>query len=193
MLFLHRLEAAGKADALHGADSTDLLIGDACAVFDFDDIVIAAQMTALRAVVDGHHLQSGVMHHDDEVIQHARLTGGHEHGMSQPFTFLTLGGQDIEPGHIGIRDLHVLRQYGEAVQCRGSGGRHGGNGLVLMLTVENGSPIGRDLAARGVRSWAVQAYRSIGATGELPDETVYPSDMPAGIAELFDTFEFRRA
>jgi hypothetical protein len=33
----------------------------------------------------------------------------------------------------------------------------------------------------------------MGTTGELPDETVYPIDMPEGIAEHFETFEFRRA
>ena len=53
--------------------------------------------------------------------------------------------------------------------------------------------IAHDLAARGVRSWAVQAYRSAGTTGELPDETVYPSDIPEDLAGLFEHFEFRRA
>ncbi len=62
-----------------------------------------------------------------------------------------------------------------------------------LLSVEDIATIGHDLAARGVRNWAVQAYRSMGTTGELPDETVYPIDMPEGIAELFETFEFRRA
>lgn len=62
-----------------------------------------------------------------------------------------------------------------------------------LLSPTDIEAIGRDLAARGVRTWAVQAYRSIGTTGELPDETVYPSDMPSGIADLFDHFDFRRA
>lgn len=62
-----------------------------------------------------------------------------------------------------------------------------------LLSPEDIATIGRDLAGRGVRAWAVQAYRSIGTTGELPDETAYPSEVPAGIAELFETYEFRRA
>lgn len=53
--------------------------------------------------------------------------------------------------------------------------------------------IAHDLASRGVRSWAVQAYRATGTTGKLPAETVYPSDLPEGLDALFDTFEFRRA
>ena len=62
-----------------------------------------------------------------------------------------------------------------------------------LLSPADIAAIARDLAARGVRSWAVQAYRSAGTTGELPDETVYPSDVPEGLAELFEHFEFRRA
>ena len=62
-----------------------------------------------------------------------------------------------------------------------------------LLSPTDIAAIAHDLTARGVRTWAVQAYRSIGTTGELPDETVYPSDMPQGLAELFETFEFRRA
>lgn len=62
-----------------------------------------------------------------------------------------------------------------------------------LLTPADIATIGHELAACGVRSWAVQAYRSAGTDGSLPDETVYPSDMPAGVAELFEHFEFRRA
>ena len=62
-----------------------------------------------------------------------------------------------------------------------------------LLSQEDIASIGRDLAARGVRTWAVQAYRSAGTTGELPDETVYPSDVPEDVAALFETYDFRRA
>jgi pyruvate formate lyase activating enzyme len=62
-----------------------------------------------------------------------------------------------------------------------------------LLSADDIAAIGRELASRGVRSWAVQAYRHVGTRGELPDETVYPSDVPDGIAPLFDHFEFRRA
>ena len=62
-----------------------------------------------------------------------------------------------------------------------------------LLSTEDIATIGHDLAERGVRSWAVQAYRSAGTTGELPDETVYPSDVPADLPALFEHYEFRRA
>lgn len=62
-----------------------------------------------------------------------------------------------------------------------------------LLSVDDISAIGHDLAARGVRTWAVQAYRHMGTTGELPDETVYPSDVPEDLPLLFETYEFRRA
>lgn len=62
-----------------------------------------------------------------------------------------------------------------------------------LLSREDIAAIAHDLASRDVRSWAVQAYRATGTTGELPDETVYPSDVPDGLAELFERFEFRRA
>lgn len=62
-----------------------------------------------------------------------------------------------------------------------------------LLSPDDVAKIGHELAARGVRSWAVQAYRHVGTTGELPDETVYPSDVPADLPGLFESFEFRRA
>ena len=62
-----------------------------------------------------------------------------------------------------------------------------------QLSSEDIAAIGHDLAQRGVSTWAVQAYRHIGTTGELPDRTVYPSDVPADLPGLFAHFEFRRA
>lgn len=62
-----------------------------------------------------------------------------------------------------------------------------------LLSPKDVSAIAHDLAGRGVRTWAIQAYRSMGTTGELPDETVYPFDVPKGLPELFETYEFRRA
>lgn len=62
-----------------------------------------------------------------------------------------------------------------------------------LLSPQDVAQIAHDLARRGVRTWAVQAYRHVGTTGELPNETVYPSDVPAGLADLFQNYEFRRA
>ena len=62
-----------------------------------------------------------------------------------------------------------------------------------LLSADDLRTIAYDLAERGVRSWAVQAYRHTGTRGELPDETVYPSDLPAELPALFEHFEFRRA
>lgn len=84
------------------------------------------------------------------------------------------------------RSLEALLASGTAMEARTTW-------HPALLSPTDIATIGRDLAARGVRTWAVQAYRSQGTTGELPDETAYPSEVPAGIAELFDHFEFRRA
>ena len=62
-----------------------------------------------------------------------------------------------------------------------------------LLSVADVRAIALDLHARGVRAWAIQAYRTAGTDGSLRDATVYPSDVPAGVAELFDAYEFRRA
>ena len=62
-----------------------------------------------------------------------------------------------------------------------------------LLSEEDMAAIAHDLAARGVRTWAVQAYRHQGTNGELADVTVYPSDLPEGLSALFEQFEFRRA
>lgn len=62
-----------------------------------------------------------------------------------------------------------------------------------LLSPADIAAIAHDLAARGVRCWAVQAYRHVGTTGELPDETVYPSDVPPELPGLFARYEFRRA
>jgi pyruvate formate lyase activating enzyme len=62
-----------------------------------------------------------------------------------------------------------------------------------LLTPQDISDIAHDLAGRGVRTWAVQAYRPEGTTGELPNETVYPSEVPDDLPALFDSYEFRRA
>ena len=62
-----------------------------------------------------------------------------------------------------------------------------------LLSEADVSRIARDLSARGVRTWAVQAYRHEGTKGELAQKTVYPSDVPAELGALFENYEFRRA
>ncbi len=62
-----------------------------------------------------------------------------------------------------------------------------------LLSPKDITAIAHDLAARGVYTWAVQAYRAQGTTGELPDETVYPSDVPPELPPLFAQYEFRWA
>ena len=62
-----------------------------------------------------------------------------------------------------------------------------------LLAPADIATIGQDLASRGVRHWAVQAYRHIGTDGTLRDETVYAPEVPEGLSDLFETFEFRRA
>lgn len=62
-----------------------------------------------------------------------------------------------------------------------------------LLDAEDLRAIAHELASRGVGTWAVQAYRHLGTAGELPDQTVYPSDVPADLPPLFASYEFRRA
>ena len=62
-----------------------------------------------------------------------------------------------------------------------------------LLSTDDIATIGGELAARGVRTWAIQAYRHEGTTGELPNETVYPSEVPEHLPSLFEHYEFRRA
>ncbi len=62
-----------------------------------------------------------------------------------------------------------------------------------LLTQDQMAKIAHDLAECGVRTWAVQAYRHVGTTGILANETVYPSDVPEDLSPLFEHYEFRRA
>ena len=62
-----------------------------------------------------------------------------------------------------------------------------------LLSADDMRAIAHDLAARGVRTWAVQAYRHVGTTGELANKTVYPFDVPEELPQLFSNYEFRRA
>lgn len=89
-------------------------------------------------------------------------------------------------GSLARRSLELLLEAGTSLETRTTW-------HPALLSPTDIATIAQDLAARGVRSWAVQAYRAAGTTGELPDETVYPSDVPEGLAELFEHFEFRRA
>ena len=96
---------------------------------------------------------------------------------------ITLG---RESGALALESLEAVLEAGVDMEARTTW-------HPALLSGEDIAEIGRDLAGRGVRSWAVQAYRHIGTTGELPDETVYPSDVPADVSSLFDHYEFRRA
>lgn len=62
-----------------------------------------------------------------------------------------------------------------------------------LLSPADIAAIAHSLSAQGVTTWAVQAYRHMGTTGELPDQTVYPIDVPTEVEGLFEHFEFRRA
>ena len=60
-----------------------------------------------------------------------------------------------------------------------------------LLSTNDIAWIGRELAGRGVRAWAVQAYRHMGTTGELDNRTVRAEDVPAEVSSLFSHYEFR--
>lgn len=89
-------------------------------------------------------------------------------------------------GELAQRSLELILEAGVAMEARTTW-------HPALLSTDDIAAIGHDLAERGVRTWAVQAYRHLGTTGELSDETVYPSDVPADLPPLFETYEFRRA
>ena len=91
-----------------------------------------------------------------------------------------------ESGVLALASLELLLEAGVDLEARTTW-------HPALLSADDIAYIGHDLAARGVRTWAVQAYRATGTTGELPDETVYPVDVPADLPALFETYEFRRA
>ena len=62
-----------------------------------------------------------------------------------------------------------------------------------LLTPDDLTAIALQLAELGVPAWRVQAYRSEGSTGQLPDETVYPHDVPAQAQAAIADYAFRRA
>ena len=62
-----------------------------------------------------------------------------------------------------------------------------------LLSPDDLVTIGRDLGERGVRRWAVQAYRALGTDGSLPEEKVYEFEVPDEAKEAVPEFEFRRA
>lgn len=62
-----------------------------------------------------------------------------------------------------------------------------------LLTPDDIAAIARELSRCGVRHWAVQAYRSEGTDGSLPDLRVYPSDVPDEAKSAVPEFEFRLA
>lgn len=62
-----------------------------------------------------------------------------------------------------------------------------------LLSAADIERIGHELAQRGVRHWAIQAYRHHGTNASLSNQTVYSSQVPEGLDALFEHFEFRGA
>ena len=62
-----------------------------------------------------------------------------------------------------------------------------------LLTPHDIVRLANQLKDEGVPAWRVQAYRPDGTTGALPEETVYPSDVPAEAQAAIPDYEFRRA
>lgn len=91
-----------------------------------------------------------------------------------------------ETGALALQSLDIILEAGVELEARTTW-------HPALLSIDDISAIGHDLADRGVRTWAIQAYRSTGTTKELPDETVYPSDVPSDLPPLFAHYEFRRA
>ena len=126
--------------------------------------------------------------------------GGYPNRLEQILPFVDWVGIDVKApwdayervtrvpktGELARTSLQLILDAGIAMEARTTW-------HPALLSPADIDTIAHDLAARGVRHWAIQAYRSMGTTGELPNETVYPRDVSPELAALFETFEFRRA
>ena len=149
------------------------------------------QAAAVEAMARAHEMGFAVGLH---------TCGGYPERLRQALPYLDWVGLDVKApwdayervtraagsGELARQSLELLLEADIALEVRTTW-------HPALLSPADITAIAHDLAARGVRTWAVQAYRSAGTTGELPDDTVYPFDVPEGLAELFETFEFRRA
>ena len=126
--------------------------------------------------------------------------GGYPHRLQRILPHLSWVGLDIKApwdgydcitgvtgtGPLARESLEILLASAIELECRTTWHPD-------LLSADDISTIARDLAERGVRTWALQAYRSTGTTGQLSEDTVYPSDVPEELPQLFEGYEFRRA
>ncbi len=91
-------------------------------------------------------------------------------------------------GERARESLHVIQRAGIDYECRTTWHPD-------LLGAEDIVTIARQLADKGVGSWAVQAYRSEGVAAEagLRDVTPTPGDVPAEARGAVGRFEFREA
>ena len=122
-LFFQRVETAGEPYPVHHKNRIDLCLRHPRIVLNFDHIMINPEGAAFRTVVNRHHFKAQIMKLDDDIVNPAGRTGGHEHGPAHLFALQTLPGQHIKAGPVGVGNLDVLRQHLQAVQ--GGGPRRG--------------------------------------------------------------------
>jgi len=62
-----------------------------------------------------------------------------------------------------------------------------------LLSADDLGQLADELVAVGVRRYAVQAFRPQGCAGDLPIASLSAADLPPGLADRFDFFEFRES
>ncbi len=60
-----------------------------------------------------------------------------------------------------------------------------------LLSVDDLSVLADELVAAGVRRYAVQGFRPQGCAGNLPAASLTAANLPAGLADRFESFEVR--
>lgn len=152
-----------------------------------EDVVEAARRAREMGFEVGLHTCGAYPDRLREILPHLDWVGLDVKAPWDSYDATTLPGvEGAKTGELARESLEAILEAGVDMEARTTW-------HPALLTPEDIATIGRDLAARGVKHWAVQAYRHIGTDGSLTDETVYPSDMPEGVAELFENFDFRRA
>ena len=87
-------------------------------------------------------------------------------------------------GALARRTLEILLEAGVDLECRTTW-------HPSLVSQEDLVTIGTTLASYGVKHWAIQAYRSAGTDGSLPDIHVFRSDVPEAAQNAVPHFEFR--
>ena len=127
-LFRSRIELSQDPYIRQHAGS-HLFLPDALRILCLNEEMVKAQCTAIRADMQSHDAQTGLMQFDDEVSQFSSVPIHGKHRTGRFFPFCRFRGQHVEPGMIGL-ELHILCQHLQVIQAGRTGGGNGSNGFI---------------------------------------------------------------